>query len=73
MLLRRTEKARVELRPGVRTLGLRERSLLLLADGSRSLLDFKPFFDGAGEQIVLDLVRDGYLEAAHSPTALPSE
>ena len=33
MLLQKTEKARLELSPGVRTLSLRERSLLLLADG----------------------------------------
>ena len=33
MLLQKTEKARLELLPGVRTLCLRERSLLLLADG----------------------------------------
>ena len=31
MLLQKTEKARLELSPGVRTLSLRERSLLLLA------------------------------------------
>lgn len=75
MLLQRTEKARVELQPGVRTLGQRERSLLLLADGRKSLLDFRPLFDGAGEQIVLRLVREGYLEpmrAAPAPAAADS-
>ena len=36
MLLEKTEKARAELRPGVRTLGQRERTVLLLADGTRT-------------------------------------
>jgi len=62
MLLQKTEKARNELRPGVRTLGQRERSMLLMADGSKSILDFRPLFGGEGEQIVLDLVQQGYLE-----------
>ena len=62
MLLQKTEKARSELRPGVRTLGLRERSLLLLCDGRKSLMDLRPMFDGEGEQIVLQLVSRGYLE-----------
>ena len=63
MLLQKTEKARVELRPGQRTLGQRERSLLLLADGNKSLRDFQQLFDGEGEKLVLALVRDGYLVA----------
>ena len=36
MLLLKTEKARQELAPGMRTLSLRERSLLLLAEGKPS-------------------------------------
>lgn len=63
MLLQRTDKARNELRPGMRTLGLRERSLLLLADGNKSLTDIDTLFDGQAEPIVLDLVRRGYLQA----------
>jgi hypothetical protein len=66
MLLQRTDKARIELGPGMRTLGLRERSLLLMADG-RSLMDLAPMFAGEGEQIVLDLVRRGYLEPLRDP------
>lgn len=74
MLLQKTDKARSELRPGVRTLGLRERSLLLLCDGRKSLMDLRPMFDGEGEQIVLQLVSSGYLEpvgrqAAFKPQA----
>ncbi|ROZ77167.1 hypothetical protein [Ramlibacter sp. WS9] len=74
MLLQKTERARTELRPGVRTLGQRERSLLLLCDGKKSLMDLRPLFDGLGEQIVLNLMQRGYLEpltreprAARSP------
>lgn len=62
MLLRRTEKARLELSAGVRTLGLRERTLLRLATGHKSLLDYRSMFDGQGEQIVLTLVQQGFLE-----------
>jgi len=62
MLLQKTDKARTELRPGMRTLGQRERTLLLLADGHKSLLDLRGLFDGEGEQIALNLVREGYLE-----------
>ncbi len=77
MLLQRTEKARDELRPGMRTLGLRERSLLLMADGNKSLYDINAVMGGQAEPIVLDLVRRGYLEttaraATVAPAALPT-
>lgn len=64
MLLQRTDKARDELRPGMRTLGLRERSLLLMADGNKSLFDINAVMGGQAEPIVLDLMRRGYLESA---------
>lgn len=60
MLLQRTEKARLELSPGVRTLSLRERSLLLLADG-KPLSDLQAMYNGIGAQIVDNLMRQGYL------------
>ncbi len=63
MQLQKTERARAELKPGVRTLGQRERTLLLLADGTKTVQDFRPLFDGDGEQIALRLMRDGFLEA----------
>ena len=63
MRLQKTDRARAELKPGVRTLGQRERTLLLLADGSKSISDFRPLFAGDGEQIALQLLRDGFLEA----------
>ena len=61
MQLHKTDRARAELKPGVRTLGQRERTLLLLADGHKSIQDFKPLFGGDGEQIAMQLLRDGYL------------
>jgi hypothetical protein len=72
MLLQRTDKARDELRPGVRTLGLRERSLLLMADGNKSLYDINAVMGGQAEPIVLELVRRGYLvPAAPAPAPVP--
>jgi hypothetical protein len=63
MQLHKTDRARAELKPGTRTLGQRERTLLLLADGSKSVLDFRPLFNGDGEEIALRLLREGFLEA----------
>lgn len=60
MLLQKTEKARLELSPGVRTLSLRERSLLLLADG-KMLAELQAMYNGSGAQIVERLVDQGYL------------
>ena len=60
MLLQKTEKARLELSPGVRTLSLRERSLLLLADG-KPMSDLRAMYNGIGAQIVDNLMRQGYL------------
>ncbi|CAN5405563.1 hypothetical protein BH10PSE16_BH10PSE16_20200 [soil metagenome] len=73
MQLHKTERARAELKPGIRTLGQRERTLLLLADGSKSVQDFRPLFDGDGEQIALRLLREGFLEThpGHQATATP--
>ena len=67
MLLQKTEKARLELSPGVRTLSLRERSLLLLADG-KPLSDLQAMYNGIGAQIVENLMRQGYLTG---PVDLP--
>lgn len=62
MQLQKTDRARAELKPGNRSLGQRERTLLLLADGVKSLRDFRPMFEGAGEQIALRLLKEGFLE-----------
>jgi hypothetical protein len=61
MGLQKTDKARAELQPGCRSLGLRQRSLLLLADGHKSAREVAAYFGHEGEQLVLQLVLDGYL------------
>ncbi|WCM92146.1 hypothetical protein M5C99_17550 [Acidovorax sp. NCPPB 2350] len=70
MLLLRTDKARLELSPGVRNLSLRERSLLLLADG-RPVADLEALYHGAGAEIVSKLVAEGYLAAGGATGAAP--
>lgn len=60
MFLRKTEKARLELSPGVRTLSLRERSLLLLAEGKRAT-ELHALHNGMGAQLLDKLIAEGYL------------
>lgn len=74
MQLHKTDRARDELKPGVRTLGQRERTLLLLADGSRTAQDFRPLFGGDGEQIAQRLLHEGFLQThpAHRPEGAAS-
>lgn len=67
----KTDKARDELQGGQRTLSQRERALLLMADGRRSLSDFSPLFStrDEAEQTLQALVQRGYLQdpqAAHA-------
>jgi hypothetical protein len=71
MQLHKTDRARAELKSGTRTLGQRERTLLLLADGSRSVHDFRPLFNGDGEQIALRLMREGFLQARPGAVTTP--
>lgn len=73
MQLHKTSRAWIELKPGVRTLGQRERTLLLLADGSKSAQDFQTLFGGEGEEIALRLLKEGYLtrQEARSPVPAP--
>lgn len=73
MQLHKTDRARAELKPGVRTLGQRERTLLLMADGSKSAQDFRPLFDGDGEAIALRLLREGFLEAHPGKVPVPAK
>ena len=72
MGLQKTDKARAELQPGGRSLGLRERSLLLLADGRRSAREVGAYYGTDGEQLVLQLVRDGYLTQDAPPEPAPA-
>ena len=72
MMLLKTEKARHELMPGVRTLSLRERSLLLLADG-KPLQELQAMYHGLGRQMVDDLMRAGYFCAGTRSGKCPSD
>lgn len=67
----KTDKARDELQGGQRTLSQRERALLLMADGRRSLSDFSPLFTSRdeAEQTLLALVQRGYLQDAQDAAA----
>ncbi|MDP9894461.1 hypothetical protein J2W32_003337 [Variovorax boronicumulans] len=67
----KTDKARDELQGGQRTLSQRERALLLMADGRRSLTDFSPLFANRteAEQAILALVSRGYLQDAQAVAA----
>lgn len=60
MRLQKTDLAKKELLPGVRTLGQRERSLLLMADGM-NIGSLSSLFQGEGEKLVMQLLRSGYL------------
>lgn len=72
----KTDKARDELQAGQRTLSQRERALLLMADGRRSLTDFSPLFASRdeAEQTLRALMNRGYLhdaQVAEPKAALP--
>lgn len=69
MFLHTTPKADRALRSGAQTLALRERSLLLLAERRAPATRLRRLFHGMGEQIVSDLLRDGYLAPAAAPQA----
>ncbi|MFZ3119154.1 MAG: hypothetical protein WA159_12625 [Variovorax sp.] len=63
MFFSKTDKARDELRPGRRTLTQRERAVLLMADGQRSVTDFVPLFADRDEavRVARHLLHEGYL------------
>ncbi|WP_313602043.1 hypothetical protein [Comamonas jiangduensis] len=65
MFLQRTPQALSELAPGRRSLGLRERSLLLLAEGT-PLPQLQAMYHGEGAALVEQLVQAGYLQATAS-------
>lgn len=70
----KTDKARDELQGGQRTLSQRERALLLMADGRRSLTDFSPLFSSRdeAERTIQALVQRGYLQAPTAAVAPPA-
>lgn len=61
-MLIKTEKGRLELRPGHRSLGQRERAILLLADGQQSESQMAALFTGDGRPLIDLLLKQGYLE-----------
>ena len=61
MKLEKTEKAKEELAPGVRNLGQRERTLLLLLNGQKTTREVASIFNGDVDAIAADLLRHGYL------------
>ena len=60
-MLIKTDKGRQELRPGNRTLGQRERALLLVADGQQSESRLAELFDGEGRRVIDTLLAQGFL------------
>ena len=72
----KTDKARNELQGGQRTLTQRERALLLMADGRRSLTDFSPLFPNRDEaaRAIQTLIEKGYLQGPKAAAeAAPAE
>ena len=65
-LLIKTELARRALAPGIRTLSPKERMLVLLADGQRSVQDLLDTVAGATAELLNDLVSRGFLSSAAS-------
>ncbi|HEY9222587.1 MAG TPA: hypothetical protein VIP27_00360 [Variovorax sp.] len=74
MFFSKTDKARDELRPGRRTLTQRERAVLLMADGQRSVTDFVPLFADRDEavRVARHLLHEGYLHAPEERYDAPS-
>lgn len=61
-MLIKTDKGRQELLPGHRSLGQRERALLLVADGVQAESRLGELFGGEGLRLIERLVEQGYLE-----------
>lgn len=70
MLLYKTSKALQELAPGSRSLNLRQRSLLLLAEGT-PLAQLQQMYHGEGAALVTQLLQSGYLESTQPALAAP--
>lgn len=65
MKLQKTEKGRSELAPGVRTLGQRERTFLLLVDGRKTMPEISRVLGGDAAALGARLIADGYVEPIH--------
>jgi hypothetical protein len=60
-MLNKTDKGRRELTPGQRSLGQRERAILLMADGRQPVSALAKLFDGEGERLIHALLTSGHL------------
>lgn len=67
MILTKTEKAHHELSSGQRRLRQRERTLLLMADGSRTREQLCSLFPADAEFLLQNLVQNGYLTLTLTP------
>lgn len=67
-MLIKTEKGRLELRPGHRSLGQRERAILLLVDGSQTEVVLADLFLGEGRTLIDQLLRSGHLSRVGDKT-----
>jgi hypothetical protein len=72
-MLIKTEKGRDELRPGHRSLGQRERALLLVADGQHTESKLADLFSGEGRQLLDRLLAQGYLQRQLPAKTAPPE
>lgn len=70
MLLYKTTKAHHELAPGSRSLNLRQRSLLLLAEGT-PYVQLAQMYHGQGQALVGQLLESGYLECRSMDAVTP--
>lgn len=72
-MLIKTEKGRQELRPGHRSLGQRERAMLLLADGQKPEASLAALFGGDGRALLDHLLSGGFIErkGSHAPAPVP--
>ncbi|MDD5479458.1 hypothetical protein [Rhodoferax sp.] len=61
MRLVKTDKAREELTGSLRRVGRRERNLLILADGQKTIQDFEIIFKDEARLMADSLIREGYL------------
>jgi hypothetical protein len=60
-MLIKTDKGRQELLPGNRSLGQRERALLLMADGAQTEATLGALFGGEGQRLIGLLLAQGFL------------
>lgn len=71
MRLEKTEKAREELVGGFRRLGRRERNLLILADGVKTIQDIELILKDETRPLIESLIRDGYLNGISLAPPMP--